>query len=324
MSIDRPEIRSFQPPVRTLMGPGPSDVPPRVLSALARPTVGHLDPAFVGMMDELKTLLRYAFQTRNELTFPVSGPGSLGMETCFVNLVTPGDKVIVCVNGVFGGRMAENVRRLGGVAVIVEDAWGAPVDPAKVEAAFAANPDAALLAFVHAETSTGALSDAAALAAIARRHRLPRSEGRPALETPLRPAIRLPPVFMAGFEPRPWWRRLNDHRGWRALDDDRRRGVAPLDDHRPRAGIAVGRIRRRIRGRIRCRVGLRVAGGWQRVGAGIDRRDHAPGKGCAGQQGGKQVLHDSLRSGCSPFNARDAVWSEKKSLEMLPTPLSSM
>ncbi len=170
MSIDRPEIRSFQPPVRTLMGTGPSDVPPRVLSALARPTVGHLDPAFVGMMDELKTLLRYAFQTRNELTFPVSGPGSLGMETCFVNLVTPGDKVIVCVNGVFGGRMAENVRRLGGVAVIVEDAWGAPVDPAKVEAAFAANPDAALLAFVHAETSTGALSDAAALAAIARRH----------------------------------------------------------------------------------------------------------------------------------------------------------
>ncbi len=170
MSIDRPEIRSFQPPVRTLMGPGPSDVPPRVLSALARPTVGHLDPAFVGMMDELKTLLRYAFQTRNELTFPVSGPGSLGMETCFVNLVTPGDKVIVCVNGVLGGRMAENVRRLGGVAVIVEDAWGAPVDPARVEAAFAANPDAALLAFVHAETSTGALSDAAALAAIARRH----------------------------------------------------------------------------------------------------------------------------------------------------------
>jgi hypothetical protein len=92
------------------------------------------------------------------------------METCFVNLVSPGDKVIVCVNGVFGGRMAENVRRLGGVAVIVEDPWGAPVDPAKVEEAFAANPDAALFAFVHAETSTGALSDAATLAAIARRH----------------------------------------------------------------------------------------------------------------------------------------------------------
>ena len=170
MTIERPAITSFQPPVRTLMGPGPSDVPPRVLSALARPTVGHLDPAFVGMMDEVKTLLRYAFQTRNELTFPVSGPGSLGMETCFVNLVTPGDKVIVCVNGVFGQRMAENVRRIGGVPVIVEDAWGAPVDPAKVEAAFAANPDAQLFAFVHAETSTGALSDAATLAAIARRY----------------------------------------------------------------------------------------------------------------------------------------------------------
>ena len=81
MTIERPAIQSFQPPVRTLMGPGPSDVPPRVLSALARPTVGHLDPSFVGMMDEVKTLLRYAFQTRNDLTFPVSGPGSLGMET---------------------------------------------------------------------------------------------------------------------------------------------------------------------------------------------------------------------------------------------------
>lgn len=170
MTIERPAIQSFQPPVRILMGPGPSDVPPRVLSALARPTVGHLDLSFVGMMDEVKTLLRYAFQTRNELTFPVSGPGSLGMETCFVNLVTPGDKVIVCVNGVFGGRMVENVRRLGGTPVIVEDAWGAPVDPAKVEDAFKANPDARLFAFVHAETSTGALSDAATLAAIARRH----------------------------------------------------------------------------------------------------------------------------------------------------------
>jgi len=170
MSIAKPTIPSFQPPVRTLLGPGPSDVPPRVLAALARPTLGHLDPAFVGMMDEVKTLLRYAFQTRNELTFPVSGPGSLGMETCFVNLLSPGDKVIVCVNGVFGQRMVENVKRLGGVPVIVEDAWGDPVDPGKVEAAFAANPDTTLFAFVHAETSTGALSDAASLAAIARRY----------------------------------------------------------------------------------------------------------------------------------------------------------
>ena len=151
------------------MGPGPSDVPPRVLAALARPTIGHLDPAFVGMMDELKGLLRYAFQTENELTFPLSAPGSVGMESCFVNLVSPGDKVIVCINGVFGQRMAENVRRIGGVPVIVEDPWGDAVDPAKVEDTFRAHPDAAALAFVHAETSTGALSDAATLAAIARR-----------------------------------------------------------------------------------------------------------------------------------------------------------
>jgi alanine-glyoxylate transaminase/serine-glyoxylate transaminase/serine-pyruvate transaminase len=169
MSIVQPTIASFQPPRRTLMGPGPSDVPQRILDAMARPTIGHLDPAFTDMMEQTKILLRYAFQTENKLTFPVSGPGSVGMETCFVNLVEPGDKVIVCINGVFGGRMLENVKRCGGVPVAVEDAWGTPVDPAKVEAAFAANPDTKLLAFVHAETSTGAQSDAAALAAIARK-----------------------------------------------------------------------------------------------------------------------------------------------------------
>ena len=88
-------IKSFNPPVRTLMGPGPSDVHPRVLAASARPTIGHLDPKFVEMMDEVKTLLQYAFQTKNELTMPVSAPGSAGMETCFVNLIEPGDKGIV-------------------------------------------------------------------------------------------------------------------------------------------------------------------------------------------------------------------------------------
>ena len=168
--MQSPKIASFLPPRRTLMGPGPSDVPQRILDAMARPTIGHLDPAFTDMMEQTKTLLRYAFQTENKLTFPVSGPGSVGMETCFVNLVEPGDKVIVCVNGVFGGRMLENVKRSGGVPVVVEDAWGRAVDPAKVEAAFASHPDAKILAFVHAETSTGAQSDAAALAAIARKH----------------------------------------------------------------------------------------------------------------------------------------------------------
>ncbi len=164
------KITSFHPPKRTLMGPGPSDVHNRVLQAMARPTIGHLDPAFVGMMEELKVLLRYAFQTSNDLTFPVSGPGSVGMETCFVNLVEPGDKVIVCRNGVFGGRMIENVNRCGGKAVVVEDKWGDPVDPNKVEDAFKANPDAKVLAFVHAETSTGAQSDAKTLAALAQKY----------------------------------------------------------------------------------------------------------------------------------------------------------
>lgn len=163
-------IRSFHPPVRTLMGPGPSDVHPRILEALGRPTIGHLDPLFVGMMDEMKALLQYAFRTRNELTLPVSAPGSAGMETCFVNLVEPGDKVVVCQNGVFGGRMKENVERSGGIAVLVQDDWGMPVDPGKVEETLAAHPDAKILAFVQAETSTGALSDAQKLARLAHDH----------------------------------------------------------------------------------------------------------------------------------------------------------
>ena len=152
------------------MGPGPSDVHPRILEAMARPTIGHLDPAFIGMMDEMKLLLQYAFQTKNELTIPVSAPGSAGMETCFVNLVEPGDKVIVCQNGVFGGRMKENVERCGGQAVMVEDAWGAPVDPQKLEDALRTHEDAKVVAFVQAETSTGVESDVKTLAEIAQRH----------------------------------------------------------------------------------------------------------------------------------------------------------
>lgn len=170
MSVSNPHIKSFIPPQRTLMGPGPSDVPQRILDAMQRPTIGHLDPAFQDMMEQIKTLLRYAFQTENPLTFPVSAPGSAGMEMCFVNLVEPGDKVIVCVNGVFGGRMLENVKRTGGVPVVVEDEWGKPVTVAKVEQAFKDNPDAKVLAFVHAETSTGAQSDAKSLAALAQNH----------------------------------------------------------------------------------------------------------------------------------------------------------
>ncbi|MFC4819853.1 pyridoxal-phosphate-dependent aminotransferase family protein [Dokdonella ginsengisoli] len=165
-----PSFRSFQPPSRLLLGPGPSPVPQRILDALARPTIGHLDPAFIGMMDELKELLRYAFRTGNALTLPVSAPGSAGMEAAFVNLVEPGDTVVVCRNGVFGGRMRENVVRLGATAVMVDDAFGRPIDLDKVEAALKAHPGAKALAFVHAETSTGAVSDAAALCRLAREH----------------------------------------------------------------------------------------------------------------------------------------------------------
>jgi len=163
-------IHSFHPPQRTLMGPGPSEINPRVMAAMSLPAIGYLDPVFVEMMEELKSLLRYAFQTKNALTFPVSGPGSVGMEYCFVNLVAPGDKVIVCRNGVFGGRMIENVERAGGTAIIVEDTWGEQVDPHKLEQALKKNPDARLVAFVHAETSTGVQSDAKALVEIAHRH----------------------------------------------------------------------------------------------------------------------------------------------------------
>ena len=162
--------QSFHPPVRTLMGPGPSDVHPRLLEALGRPTVGHLDPAFIRLMDEIKGLLQYAFRTENRLTMPISAPGSAGMESAFVNLVEPGDTVIVCRNGVFGGRMKENVERCGATPVMVEDDWGAPVDPQKVEDALKAHPEAKIVAFVHAETSTGARSDAETLCRLAREH----------------------------------------------------------------------------------------------------------------------------------------------------------
>ena len=152
------------------MGPGPSDVNERVLQAMSRPTIGHLDPRFVEMMDELKSLLQYALQTENQLTLPVSAPGSAGMEACFVNLVSPGDKVLVCVNGVFGNRMIENVNRCGGQLAQINDEWGKPVDPDKLDQALKEHPDTKIVAFVQAETSTGALSDAHTLTRVAHEH----------------------------------------------------------------------------------------------------------------------------------------------------------
>jgi alanine-glyoxylate transaminase/serine-glyoxylate transaminase/serine-pyruvate transaminase len=163
-------ITSFHPPQRTLMGPGPTEIHPRVLTTMSQPAIGYLDPVFVEMMEELKSLLRYVYQTKNPLTFPLSGPGSVGMEFCFVNLVAPGDKVVVCQNGVFGGRMLENVLRCGGTPIVVEDKWGEPVDPQKVEDALKKHKDASVVAFVHAETSTGCQSDAEALTRIAHQH----------------------------------------------------------------------------------------------------------------------------------------------------------
>ena len=163
---------SFYPPQRTLLGPGPSDVNPRITAALARPTIGHLDPEFIRLMDETKELLQYAFKTKNELTLPISAPGSAGMEACFVNLIEAGDTVIICQNGVFGLRMKENVVRIGGTAVMVEDQWGHAIDLNKLQTAIDDNPKAKAIAFVHAETSTGVQSDAAAICALATKHNM--------------------------------------------------------------------------------------------------------------------------------------------------------
>lgn len=154
MNINANDFRDIDPGERVLMGPGPSDVPPRILQAMAAPCIGHLDPYFLSVMDETQRLLRFLFQTENALTIPVSGTGSAGMETCFVNLVEPGDEIVVCVNGVFGIRMADIVNRLGGQLIRVDGEWGRAIDPDEVRKAVKGRSPK-LLAVVHAETSTG-------------------------------------------------------------------------------------------------------------------------------------------------------------------------
>jgi alanine-glyoxylate transaminase/serine-glyoxylate transaminase/serine-pyruvate transaminase len=163
-------MNSFYPPKRILMGPGPSDVNPRVLDAMARPTIGHLDPKFIELMDEIKELLKYAFQTKNDVTFAVSGPGSVGMETCLVNLVEPESKVLVCINGVFGGRMKSIVERCGAQAIVINMPWGKAIDPQLFEETLKNNKGISVCSFVHAETSTGAKSDIKTLTEIAHKH----------------------------------------------------------------------------------------------------------------------------------------------------------
>ena len=148
---------TFNPPTRVLMGPGPSDAHPRVLRAMSSPLIGHLDPEFVRMMDEIKSMVQQTFLTQNALTFVVSAPASAGMETCLVNLLEPGDECIICVNGVFGGRMVDIAQRCGATVHQITTEWGKVTEPDQVKKALAEHPAAKLLAIVHAETSTGAL-----------------------------------------------------------------------------------------------------------------------------------------------------------------------
>lgn len=156
------------PSQRILMGPGPSDVHPRVLRAMSTPLLGHLDPQFLTIMDEVKSMLQEILRTKNQLTIPVSGTGSAGMEACMVNLLEPGDEALICVHGYFGVRMADIASRCGAKVIRVDSPWGQPTDPARVEDALkTCSPK--VIFVVHAETSTGVLQPIAPIAAIARK-----------------------------------------------------------------------------------------------------------------------------------------------------------
>lgn len=146
---------TLNPPVRVLLGPGPSDIHPRVLEAMAKPTVGHLDPFYLQLMNAMQDKLRAVFQTKNEMTFAVSATGSAGMEAAVVNLIEPGDAMIACVNGVFGGRMADVAGRAGAEVTTIEKPWGSVFEPADLKDALAATKPKTV-GIVMAETSTGA------------------------------------------------------------------------------------------------------------------------------------------------------------------------
>jgi alanine-glyoxylate transaminase/serine-glyoxylate transaminase/serine-pyruvate transaminase len=163
-------VGEFNPPERLLLGPGPSQVHPRVLRAMSAPLIGHLDPAFVQMMEDVKELLRVVFATKNPLTIPISGTGSAGMEACLVNLLEPGDEMVVGVNGVFGTRMAEVAERAGAVVRRVEAPWGKIVRAEQIEAALKNATKPKLVAIVHAETSTGAWQPIPEIANLAHAH----------------------------------------------------------------------------------------------------------------------------------------------------------
>ena len=160
-------MNARNPKSKLLLGPGPSNADPRVLRALSEPTLGHLDPDFVAIMDETTELLRYVFGTNNQLTIPISVTGSAGQETAIVNSVEHGDKAIICVAGVFGERMVDMAQRAGATVIRVDAPWGQPVNPDDVRKAVKENPDAKIVGIVHAETSTGLLQPLEEIAGIA-------------------------------------------------------------------------------------------------------------------------------------------------------------
>lgn len=163
-------VQSFTPLRRLLLGPGPSMVHPRVLRALSMPLIGHLDQAFLGVMNDIQALLRGVFETNNRFTIAVSGTGSAGMEASIVNIVEPSDAVIVGVNGVFGTRWASAVERCGGKAIRVEAPWGQVIDPAAIEQALIRSGPVKAVAIVQAETSTGAWQPLEPIATLCRKH----------------------------------------------------------------------------------------------------------------------------------------------------------
>ena len=163
-------LKNFNPPIRVLLGPGPSNIHPRVQLAMAAPLVGHLDPYFQGIMDETVGMLRFVFQTQNKLTFPVSGTGSAGMEAAFDNFLEPGDTAIIGVNGVFGERMVDNAQRTGAKVIPVQAEWGNIIEPEAIEAALKQEKKVKLIALVHVETSTGVIQPLAEISKLAKQY----------------------------------------------------------------------------------------------------------------------------------------------------------
>jgi len=168
-ALDKKTYERFHPPGRVLLGPGPSPVDDRVLAAMSAPLLGHLDPLFLRCMDDIQELLRYVFETENRLTIPISATGSAGMEAALVNVIEPGDEVVVCIHGVFGERMYDIVGRAGGKPIAVRAEWGTAIEPLAIQTALESCKPRAL-AIVHAETSTGVLQDLTGLADLTNQH----------------------------------------------------------------------------------------------------------------------------------------------------------